>query len=81
MLETKRELCWTAGGAYSEITWDPDTGCAEIRDCDAEDRLIARHEWELFPEPIGADAIAGEHRTFDARGVKITTRTITAPAA
>jgi hypothetical protein len=44
MIESKRERCWTEGGAYSQVTWDPDTGCSEIKDFDSADRLIARHE-------------------------------------
>ncbi len=77
----KRDVCWTAGGAYSEVTRDPDTGCSEIRDFDAGGQLIARHEWALFREPIGADRVAGEHRIFDAAGVKVAARAITGPAA
>jgi hypothetical protein len=49
MTEIVREKCWTAGGAYSEVRWDPDTGCSEIRDYDSANELIARHEWELYP--------------------------------
>jgi hypothetical protein len=80
MPETKREACWTAGGAYSEVSWDPDTGCSEVRDFDVDGHLIARHEWELFAEPVGDDGIAGEHRTFDAEGAKVAAKAITAPA-
>ena len=68
VLTIRPHLCAFIPGVAARIAWN------------AEDRLIARHEWELFPEPIGADGIAGEHRTFDARGVKISTQTITAPA-
>jgi hypothetical protein len=55
--------------------------CSEIRDFDADGQLIARHECELFRESIGTDRVAGEHRTFDAGGIKIATRAIAAPAA
>jgi hypothetical protein len=39
--------------------------------------VIARHEWELFPEPVAADGVAGEHRTHDAAGGQVATRSIT----
>jgi hypothetical protein len=55
---------------------DSDTGCAKIRDYDSDDQLIARHEWALHPESTSADHVAGEHRTFDARGALTAARTI-----
>jgi hypothetical protein len=74
---TKREDGPTpAGGVYSVITWDHDTGNAEILEYDAHDHLICRREWDHCEAPSGADRIVGEMRTFDPSGEQLGARPI-----
>jgi len=72
VIQTKREDHPTpAGGAYSVVTWDDETGNAEILEYDATDQLICRREWENFPGGPGADGVVGEVRTFGIDGQRV----------
>jgi YD repeat-containing protein len=78
VIQTKREQGPTpAGGAYSIVSWDDETGNAEILEYDAADQLICRREWENFPGAPGPDRVVGEVRTFDPAGHRIATRALT----
>ena len=82
MIQTKREDHSTpAGGAYSVVTWDDETGNAEILEYNAADELLCRREWENFPGRPGADGVVGELRSFDAEGRPTETRPLRNRAA
>jgi YD repeat-containing protein len=79
VIHTKREDHPTpAGGAHSVVTWDDETGDAEILEYDSAGRVICRRDLEIFPEADrpGPDGAAGEMRTFDPAGQQIEVRSI-----
>jgi hypothetical protein len=69
VIRTRREERPTPSpGEYSVVTWDDETGNAEILEYDSADRLVCRREWENYARPSGVDRVVGEVRSFDPAG-------------
>jgi hypothetical protein len=67
----------SAASAYSVVTWDDETGDAEILEYDADDQLIRRQEWRHAPGAPTPGRVVGEVQTFDAAGKLVESRPLT----
>lgn len=72
---SKTETCIRDGVAYRvDTTWEDETGSSELREIDAEGRLVRRCEWSIWPETEQRADQIGEAVWFDASGAEIERR-------
>lgn len=62
------------GGSYSLVSWDEDSGDADILECDARGRVLRRHEWRHFAGLPTPDGVIGEVTSFDGDGREVNRR-------